>query len=46
VDGDPGGPEVRAAVVRLVREGPRAGIHVICLAETAAASPAAPCRRC
>ncbi|MCF0091200.1 ESX-5 secretion system protein EccC5 [Streptomyces sp. MH192] len=42
VDGDPGGPEVREAVVRLVREGPRAGIHVICLAETAAASPAAP----
>ncbi|WP_405467351.1 FHA domain-containing protein [Streptomyces jietaisiensis] len=42
VDGDPGGPEVREAVVRLVREGSRAGIHVICLAETAAASPAAP----
>jgi hypothetical protein len=42
VDGDPGGADVREAVVRLVREGPRAGIHVICLAETAAASPASP----
>ncbi|WP_043735566.1 FtsK/SpoIIIE domain-containing protein, partial [Streptomyces zinciresistens] len=42
VDGDPGGPEVREAVARLALEGPRAGIHVVCLAETAAASPASP----
>ncbi|MFI1421767.1 FHA domain-containing protein [Streptomyces sp. NPDC020731] len=42
VDGDPGGPEVREAVARLALEGSRAGIHVVCLAETAAASPASP----
>ncbi|MFF6812027.1 FHA domain-containing protein [Streptomyces sp. NPDC012403] len=42
VDGDPGGPDVREAVARLALEGPRAGIHVVCLAETAAASPASP----
>ncbi|MFD4408585.1 FHA domain-containing protein [Streptomyces sp. NPDC058476] len=42
VDGDPGGADVREAVVRLTHEGARAGIHVICLAETAAASPASP----
>ncbi|HET9380265.1 MAG TPA: FHA domain-containing protein [Streptomyces sp.] len=42
VDGDPGGPEVRDAVARLALEGPRAGIHVVCLAETAAASPVSP----
>ncbi|MFF5155424.1 FHA domain-containing protein [Streptomyces sp. NPDC000348] len=42
VDGDPGGPEAREAVARLALEGPRAGIHVLCLAETAAASPASP----
>jgi hypothetical protein len=29
-------------VARLALEGPRAGIHVVCLAETAAASPASP----
>ncbi|MDQ0813111.1 DNA segregation ATPase FtsK/SpoIIIE-like protein [Streptomyces sp. B3I7] len=45
VDGDPGGADVREGVVRLVREGPRAGIHVICLAETAAASPTTPAAR-
>lgn len=38
VDGDPGGADVREAVVRLAREGARAGIHVVCLAETASAS--------
>ncbi|MFD5743037.1 FHA domain-containing protein [Streptomyces massasporeus] len=42
VDGDPGGADLRKAVARLALEGPRAGIHVVCLAETAAASPASP----
>ncbi|WP_328430543.1 FHA domain-containing protein [Streptomyces sp. NBC_00443] len=42
VDGDPGGADVRDAVARLALEGPRAGIHVVCLAETASASPASP----
>jgi hypothetical protein len=42
VDGDPGGADLRKAIARLALEGPGAGIHVICLAETAAASPASP----
>ncbi|GGR79255.1 hypothetical protein GCM10010252_17430 [Streptomyces aureoverticillatus] len=42
VDGDPGSAGLREAAVRLAREGARAGIHVVCLAETAAASPASP----
>ncbi|WP_406727290.1 FHA domain-containing protein [Streptomyces sp. GD-15H] len=42
VDGDPGDPEVRDAVVRLAVEGPRAGIHLVCLAETSAASATFP----
>ncbi|KUN28370.1 cell division protein FtsK [Streptomyces antibioticus] len=42
VDGDPGGADVREAVARLAWEGPRAGIHVLCLAETSPASPASP----
>ncbi|MCF0078390.1 FtsK/SpoIIIE domain-containing protein [Streptomyces lomondensis] len=42
VDGDPGGADLREAVARLALEGPRAGIHVVCLAETPAASPASP----
>ncbi|AWT47621.1 MULTISPECIES: FHA domain-containing protein [Streptomyces] len=42
VDGDPGGPGLREAVARLAVEGPRAGIHVVCLAETDPASPASP----
>jgi hypothetical protein len=41
VDGAPGGA-VDEAVARLAAEGPRAGIHLVCLAETAAASPASP----
>ncbi|MFE4550051.1 FHA domain-containing protein [Streptomyces sp. NPDC056785] len=45
VDGDPGAADVREAVLRLAHEGPRAGIHVLCLAETAAASPASPVTR-
>ncbi|WP_037687452.1 FHA domain-containing protein, partial [Streptomyces aureocirculatus] len=42
VDGDPGAADLREAAVRLAREGARAGIHVVCLAETAAASPVSP----
>ncbi|MEV6594115.1 FHA domain-containing protein [Streptomyces acidicola] len=42
VDGDPGGAEVRKAVARLAAQGPAAGIHVVCLAETEAASPSSP----
>ncbi|MFJ4472580.1 FHA domain-containing protein [Streptomyces sp. NPDC089424] len=42
VDGDPGGAGLRDAVARLALDGPQAGIHVICLAETASASPASP----
>ncbi|MFF4830838.1 FHA domain-containing protein [Streptomyces sp. NPDC001315] len=42
VDGDPGGADLREAVARLALEGPRAGIHVVCLAETAPASPTSP----
>ncbi|MDT9701867.1 FtsK/SpoIIIE domain-containing protein, partial [Streptomyces sp. P17] len=42
VDGDPGGADVREAVARLASDGPRAGIHVLCLAETPPASPASP----
>ncbi|MWA11467.1 FHA domain-containing protein [Streptomyces sp. BA2] len=42
VDGDPGSAGLREAVVRLTREGATAGIHVVCLAETPAASPASP----
>ncbi|MFJ4646912.1 FHA domain-containing protein [Streptomyces bobili] len=42
VDGDPGGADLREATARLATAGPRAGIHVVCLAETPAASPAAP----
>ncbi|MCX5263837.1 FHA domain-containing protein [Streptomyces sp. NBC_00199] len=42
VDGDPGGADLRQAVARLATAGPRAGIHVVCLAETSAASPSSP----
>ncbi|MFD0315341.1 FHA domain-containing protein [Streptomyces flavalbus] len=42
VDGDPGGADLREAVARLAVAGPGAGIHVVCLAETAPASPASP----
>ncbi|WP_327355692.1 FHA domain-containing protein [Streptomyces sp. NBC_01304] len=42
VDGDPGHAGLREATTRLAAEGPAAGIHVICLAETPAASPASP----
>ncbi|WP_264931000.1 FHA domain-containing protein [Streptomyces sp. A012304] len=42
VDGDPGGAGLREAMARLAVAGPLAGIHVVCLAETTAASPASP----
>ncbi|MFI1835375.1 FtsK/SpoIIIE domain-containing protein [Streptomyces olivaceoviridis] len=42
VDGDPGGAGLRDALARLAVAGPRAGVHVVCLAETPTASPAAP----
>ncbi|MGW2958385.1 FHA domain-containing protein [Streptomyces sp. NPDC001220] len=42
VDGDPGGSALRDAVARLTVAGPRAGVHVICLAETAPTSPTSP----
>ncbi|SDC00312.1 FHA domain-containing protein [Streptomyces prasinopilosus] len=42
VDGDPGDPGVREALARLAVEGPRAGVHLVCLAETAAASASSP----
>ncbi|GHF93884.1 FHA domain-containing protein [Streptomyces thermodiastaticus] len=42
VDGDPGDDAVRRALTRLTLHGPRAGIHVVCLAEAAPASPASP----
>ncbi|QQC89570.1 FHA domain-containing protein [Streptomyces alfalfae] len=42
VDGDPGAAGLREATARLAGEGARAGIHVVCLAETEAASPASP----
>ncbi|MGW4569333.1 hypothetical protein ACWEN3_45830, partial [Streptomyces sp. NPDC004561] len=45
VDGDPGGAALREAVARLAVAGPRAGIHVVCLAETEPASPASPVAR-
>ncbi|MFI9339692.1 FHA domain-containing protein [Streptomyces sp. NPDC052773] len=42
VDGDPGSAGLRDAIARLAAEGPAAGIHVVCLAETDPASPASP----
>ncbi|MEU8932570.1 FHA domain-containing protein [Streptomyces sp. NPDC048409] len=45
VDGDPGGSALRDAVARLAVAGPRAGVHVICLAETAPTSPTSPVAR-
>ncbi|MFJ8491506.1 FHA domain-containing protein [Streptomyces sp. NPDC094038] len=45
VDGDPGGSALRDAVARLAVAGPRAGVHVVCLAETAPTSPTSPVDR-
>ncbi|MEW2393611.1 FHA domain-containing protein [Streptomyces venezuelae] len=42
VDGDPGSATLRESTVRLAAEGAQAGIHVVCLAETVAASPSSP----
>ncbi|WP_428954341.1 FHA domain-containing protein [Streptomyces sp. cg35] len=42
IDGDPGSAALREATVRLAAEGAPAGIHVLCLAETPATSPASP----
>ncbi|MFF8843246.1 FHA domain-containing protein [Streptomyces sp. NPDC015127] len=42
LDGDPGSAALRESTARLAGAGPAAGIHLICLAETAAASPLSP----
>ncbi|MEU1406515.1 FHA domain-containing protein [Streptomyces sp. NPDC005728] len=42
VDGDPGGSSLQESLARLAVAGPRAGIHVVCLAETTAVTPASP----
>ena len=42
VDGDPGSAAARDAVFRLAAEGAAAGIHVLCLADTPAATPVSP----
>ncbi|MFF2331149.1 MULTISPECIES: FtsK/SpoIIIE domain-containing protein [unclassified Streptomyces] len=42
VDGDPGSAELRENTARLAASGAAAGIHLICLAETPAATPTSP----
>ncbi|MFE7238597.1 FHA domain-containing protein [Streptomyces sp. NPDC057580] len=42
VDGDPGSAVLRETTARLAAAGAAAGIHLICLAETPAASPTSP----
>ncbi|MFV5996700.1 FHA domain-containing protein [Streptomyces sp. NPDC056231] len=42
VDGDPGSAVLRETTARLAAAGATAGIHLICLAETPAASPTSP----
>ncbi|MEV5592821.1 FtsK/SpoIIIE domain-containing protein [Streptomyces sp. NPDC052496] len=42
IDGDPGSSALRETTARLAASGPAAGIHVLCLAETPAATPAFP----
>ncbi|MET9435270.1 FHA domain-containing protein [Streptomyces sp. NPDC006551] len=42
VDGDPGSAALRETTARLAGAGAAAGIHLICLAETPAASPVSP----
>ncbi|MFF3321993.1 FtsK/SpoIIIE domain-containing protein [Streptomyces sp. NPDC002889] len=42
VDGDPGSAELRETTARLAGAGWAAGIHLLCLAETPAASPLSP----
>ncbi|MCZ7431489.1 FtsK/SpoIIIE domain-containing protein [Streptomyces sp. WMMC1477] len=42
VDGDPGTAALRETVARLTSGGAAAGVHVLCLAETAPATPSSP----
>ncbi|WP_190020500.1 FtsK/SpoIIIE domain-containing protein [Streptomyces hiroshimensis] len=42
VDGDPGSADLRETVARLAVGGPAAGIHLVCLADTPATTPASP----
>lgn len=42
VDGDPGSAALRGTLSRLAVGGPAAGIHLVCLAQAPAASPASP----
>ncbi|MEU9122739.1 FtsK/SpoIIIE domain-containing protein [Streptomyces sp. NPDC048506] len=42
VDGDPGSSALRETTARLAAGGPAVGIHLLCLAETPAASPSFP----
>ncbi|WP_371632722.1 FtsK/SpoIIIE domain-containing protein [Streptomyces sp. NBC_01259] len=42
VDGDPGSSALRESTARLASAGAAAGIHLICLAETPAATPTSP----
>ncbi|MEU8551199.1 FtsK/SpoIIIE domain-containing protein [Streptomyces roseoverticillatus] len=42
VDGDPGSAELRETVSRLAVGGPAAGIHLVCLADAPATTPASP----
>ncbi|UUN27191.1 FHA domain-containing protein [Streptomyces sp. FIT100] len=42
LDGDPGSAALREATARLASAGAAGGIHVVCLAETPAASPRSP----
>ncbi|MBO1337564.1 FHA domain-containing protein [Streptomyces sp. VRA16 Mangrove soil] len=45
VDGDPGSAALREATTRLASEGAAAGVHLVCLAETPATTPASPVDR-
>ncbi|MFZ4240577.1 FHA domain-containing protein [Streptomyces murinus] len=45
VDGDPGGTGLQEALARLAAVGPRAGVHVLCLAEVSASSASSPVPR-
>lgn len=42
VDGDPGSADLRETVARLAAVGPAAGVHLLCLAEAPATTPASP----
>lgn len=42
LDGDPGTPALREAAAWCASDGPAAGVHLLCLAEAPAASPASP----